>query len=87
MVIRFNHTVYACARTHTRFILFSSVIVRSYFLGLHQAGSIVSSLLSMAWSMASYHRSIRFVQANKDNISWPGTVMQFMWHFMVTGTI
>jgi hypothetical protein len=56
----------------------------STFHWLHQAGSIISSLLSMAWSMASYHRSVRFVQEDKDNISWSGTVMQFMWHFMVT---
>ncbi|XP_023727672.1 XK-related protein 6 isoform X2 [Cryptotermes secundus] len=56
----------------------------STFQWLHQAGSIISSLLSMAWSMASYHRSIRFVQEDKDNISWPGTVMQFLWHFMIT---
>nr|CAD7399532.1 unnamed protein product [Timema poppensis] len=54
------------------------------FQVLYQSGSIVSSLLSMAWSMASYHRSIRFVQKDKDNITWPGTVMQFLWHFMVT---
>ncbi|KDR18462.1 XK-related protein 6, partial [Zootermopsis nevadensis] len=56
----------------------------STFQWLHQAGSIISSLLSMAWSMASYHRSIRFVQDKKDNISWSGTVMHFLWHFMIT---
>jgi hypothetical protein len=52
---------------------------------MHQTGSIASSLLSMAWSMASYHRSIRMVQADKDNMSYAGTAMQFMWHFNVTG--
>ncbi|XP_063218078.1 XK-related protein 7-like isoform X2 [Bacillus rossius redtenbacheri] len=51
---------------------------------LTQAASILSSLFSMGWSMASYHRSIRFVQKDKDNISWPGTVMQFLWHFPIT---
>jgi hypothetical protein len=75
---------YTCIHIYLLFLL---VIARFFLLGLHQAGSIISSLLSMAWSMASYQRSIRFVQEDKDNISWGGTVMQFLWHFMVTGTI
>lgn len=49
-----------------------------------QIGSIGSSLCSMGWSMASYHRSIRFAQQNKNNINKRGTVAQFLWHFMVT---
>ncbi|XP_067005397.1 XK-related protein 6 [Anabrus simplex] len=49
-----------------------------------QVGSVCSSLFSMGWSMASYHRTIRFAQEDKDNISIPGTVVQFLWHFMVT---
>uniref|UniRef100_A0A1B6CMJ8 XK-related protein n=1 Tax=Clastoptera arizonana TaxID=38151 RepID=A0A1B6CMJ8_9HEMI len=56
----------------------------STFQLLHQFGSICSSLLSMAWSMASYHRSIRLSQKDKTNLTWPGTAMQFLWHFMVT---
>lgn len=51
---------------------------------VHQSGSIVSSLLSMAWSMASYHRSIRFCQVDKSNLTWSASVVQFLWHFMVT---
>lgn len=47
--------------------------------------SIGSSFASMAWSMASYHRLIRVSLINKNNISWGGTAMQFMWHFLVTG--
>lgn len=39
----------------------------------------------MAWSMASYHRLLRVSQKTKNNISWIGTFVQFMWHFMVTG--
>ncbi|XP_046684779.1 XK-related protein 7 [Homalodisca vitripennis] len=56
----------------------------STFQLLHQLGSISSSLLSMAWSMASYHRSIRFCQKDKTNLTWSGTAMQFLWHFMIT---
>lgn len=51
---------------------------------IHQLLSIISSFVSMAWSMASYHRSVRFVLETKGNISKMGTVMQFMWHFLVT---
>lgn len=38
----------------------------------------------MAWSMASYQRLLRFSLKDKNNISWAGTIMQFMWHFLVT---
>lgn len=61
------------------FLFFAAVI--------HQLLSIISSFVSMAWSMASYHRSVRFVLETKGNISKMGTVMQFMWHFLVTGNV
>nr|XP_022913761.1 XK-related protein 6-like [Onthophagus taurus] len=51
---------------------------------VHQLLSIGSSFVSMAWSMASYHRLLRVALINKNNISWGGTIMQFMWHFLVT---
>ncbi|XP_011173356.2 XK-related protein 6 [Solenopsis invicta] len=51
---------------------------------VHQVASIVSSLASMGWAMASYHRSIRLAQQNKLNIGVMGTVLQFLWHFCIT---
>ncbi|KAL0098398.1 hypothetical protein PUN28_008362 [Cardiocondyla obscurior] len=51
---------------------------------IHQVASIVSSLISMGWAMASYHRSIRLAQQNKSNIGVIGTVLQFLWHFCIT---
>ncbi|RZB41721.1 XK-related protein 6 [Asbolus verrucosus] len=51
---------------------------------VHQLLSIGSSFVSMAWSMASYQRLLRVSLKNKSNISWPGTMVQFMWHFLVT---
>lgn len=54
------------------------------FTLFHQLLSIGSSFVSMAWSMASYHRLIRVATKTKNNISWMGTVCQFMWHFLVT---
>lgn len=56
-----------------------------YFSVVHQVASIVSSLASMGWAMASYHRSIRLAQQNKSNIGVIGTVLQFLWHFCITG--
>lgn len=54
------------------------------FTFIHQVASIVSSLTSMGWAMASYHRSIRLAQQNKLNIGVAGTVLQFLWHFSIT---
>ncbi|XP_076766728.1 XK-related protein 6 [Xylocopa sonorina] len=51
---------------------------------IHQVASILSSLGSMGWAMASYHRSIRLAQQDKLNIDITGTVLQFVWHFCTT---
>ncbi|XP_076296826.1 XK-related protein 6 [Lasioglossum baleicum] len=51
---------------------------------IHQVATILSSLASMGWAMASYHRSIRLVQQDKLNIGIMGTVLQFLWHFCTT---
>lgn len=34
--------------------------------------------------MAAYQRLLRVSMKDKNNISWAGTIMQFMWHFLVT---
>lgn len=39
----------------------------------------------MGWAMASYHRSIRLAQQDKSNIGFIGTILQFFWHFFITG--
>lgn len=59
----------------------------STFHVLQQCLSIGSSFFAMAWCMASYHRTIRFDQDNKNNISWKGTVVQFLWHLNVTSKL
>lgn len=61
--------------------------VDTTFTIIHQILSIGSSFISMAWSMAAYHRSVRFVLETKGNISKTGTAMQFMWHLLVTGEL
>lgn len=56
-----------------------------FILTVPQVLSILSSFVSMAWCIASYHRCIRWSQVDKVNISWWGTIMQTMWHFLVSG--
>ncbi|XP_015180815.1 PREDICTED: XK-related protein 6-like isoform X1 [Polistes dominula] len=51
---------------------------------IHQIGSIISSLASMGWAMASYNRSIRLAQFDKEIISIQGNICQFLWHFCIT---
>ncbi|KAK1126447.1 hypothetical protein K0M31_005082 [Melipona bicolor] len=70
-------------------ILQLTILLKHYhndinFEFIHQVASIVSSLGSMGWAMASYHRSIRLVQQDKLNIGNIGTVLQFLWHFCTT---
>lgn len=43
--------------------------------------SITSSLISLAWSLVVYHRSLRYTYPHKKNISLLGTLFQFLWHF------
>lgn len=58
-----------------------------FFIVVHQLLSIGSSFVSMAWSMASYQRLLRVALKTKLNITWAGTIVQFMWHFLVTGKL
>jgi len=43
--------------------------------------SVTSSLVSLAWSLVVYHRSLRYTYPHKKNISLLGTLFQFLWHF------
>lgn len=40
----------------------------------------------MGWAMASYNRTIRLAQQDKEMMDIRGSVCQFLWHFLVTGT-
>ncbi|XP_043264814.1 XK-related protein 6 isoform X2 [Colletes gigas] len=70
-------------------ILQLTILLKNYhnnlnFEFIHQIASILSSLGSMGWVMASYHRSIRLAQQDKLNIGITGTILQFLWHFCTT---
>jgi len=43
--------------------------------------SVTSSLVSLAWSLVVYHRSLRYTFQDKKNISLVGTLFQFLWQF------
>ncbi|PSN51094.1 hypothetical protein C0J52_01543 [Blattella germanica] len=49
-----------------------------------QAWAVICSLISVAWSLTSYHRSVRYARDDKENLEWQGAVMQFCWHLMST---
>jgi len=43
--------------------------------------SVISSLVSLAWSLVVYHRSLRYTYPDKKNLDWRGSIFQFLWHF------
>ncbi|XP_022818383.1 XK-related protein 6 [Spodoptera litura] len=51
---------------------------------VHQVLSIASSIVGMGWCLAAYQRAVRFYQQDKYNMSWIGTALQTIWHFLVT---
>lgn len=55
-------------------------------LAVYLYWSVVTSLMSTAWTFAMYHRSVRFVQKDKMRISWTGSLIQFGWIFFVTSS-
>lgn len=63
----------------SRVLLFISVTS-----AVHQSASIVSSTISIAWSMASYHKNVRIAYENRKNLGYTGVILQFLWHIMIT---
>lgn len=54
-------------------------------LVVHQSLSIVSSTISIAWALTSYHKNVRIAFENRKNMGITGTILQFLWHIMITG--
>ncbi|CAK1590765.1 unnamed protein product [Parnassius mnemosyne] len=66
-------------------VLQTSLLFRSYDqLAVHQILSICSSVVGMGWCLAAYQRAVRFAQQDKANMRWSGTILQTLWHFLVT---
>lgn len=54
---------------------------------VHQAASILSSTIGIAWAMASYHKNVRIAFEERKNIGNVGTFLQFVWHISITGKL
>lgn len=66
-------------------VLQTSLLLRAQEeFAVHQILSIVSSVVGMGWCLAAYQRAIRFAQNDKSNMTWYGTILQTVWHFLVT---
>lgn len=50
-----------------------------------QAWTVFVALMSIAWALTSYHRSVRYARDDKEKITWTGIVVAFCWHFMSAG--
>ncbi|XP_056639007.1 XK-related protein 6-like [Diorhabda sublineata] len=51
-------------------------------LAVLQAWTVLVALMSIAWSLTSYHRSVRYARDDKDKMKWPGILMAFCWQLM-----
>ncbi|XP_054153676.1 XK-related protein 6-like [Oppia nitens] len=51
-----------------------------------QMSAIITSLLSMSWSLAQYNRALRRVSNDKLNMSRMATIVQFLWRFCTIGS-
>lgn len=52
----------------------------------YQGWAVMCALVSIAWSLTSYHRSVRFAREDKEKLSWQGSTIQFCWHLMGTAS-
>ena len=47
---------------------------------MFQTASVVTSVISLAWALTTYNRSLRFAQVDKENIHLLGTCVLFFAH-------
>ncbi|XP_022912980.1 XK-related protein 6-like [Onthophagus taurus] len=47
-----------------------------------QAWTVLAALMSIGWSLTSYHRSVRYSRDDKEKIGWTGVFIAFCWHLM-----
>lgn len=52
-----------------------------------QAWAVLVALMSLAWALTSYHRSVRYARDDKEKIVCTGLVVGFCWHFMSGGNV
>lgn len=50
-----------------------------------QLCSVIASVFSVAWSITSYHRSVRYARDDKEKITWQGILLAFCWNLTSAG--
>lgn len=51
-------------------------------IAILQAWTVIAALISIAWSLTSYHRSVRYARDDKEKVQVLGTSIAFCWHLM-----
>uniref|UniRef100_A0A3B4AEL3 XK-related protein n=2 Tax=Periophthalmus magnuspinnatus TaxID=409849 RepID=A0A3B4AEL3_9GOBI len=57
------------------------IIIQTYKLQPVQGMTAAASLVSLAWALASYQKSLRESREDKRSMSYLGVSLQFCWHF------
>lgn len=47
-----------------------------------QVWTVLAALMSVAWSLTSYHRSVRYARDDKDKVKSVGILVAFCWQLM-----
>ena len=53
---------------------------------LAQLAAVFASMVSLSWSLVSYHRALRMSLPDKVNMTWPGLMVQFLWRICMIGS-
>ncbi|KAF7281540.1 XK-related protein 6-like [Rhynchophorus ferrugineus] len=64
------------------FVMYPEKRTLSINVAVIQAWTVFTSIVSIAWSLTSYHRSVRYARDDKDNIKWIGLLVAFCWQLM-----
>ncbi|CAL9689414.1 unnamed protein product [Knipowitschia caucasica] len=57
------------------------IIIQTHRLQAVQGMTAAASLVSLAWSLASYQKALRESRQDKRSMSYVGVTLQFCWHF------
>ena len=61
------------------------VVFFFHWLAAAQVLSCVTSLFSLSWALAAYHKALRLSLQDKANMTWTGVALQFFWRFFTIG--
>ncbi|KAL1513210.1 hypothetical protein ABEB36_002648 [Hypothenemus hampei] len=89
-LLRLFHCFLHCAPQAVMQLVFLLIFVMypertsttSLDISVIQAWTVFISIISIAWSLTTYHRSVRFARDDKDKIKWIGLLVAFCWQLM-----